>query len=68
MAKSHLKLVKPDTENRTVATPLRRPNAELRTREYPTDAEVAGLIEAAKDMSARCHHDSGGVPSRPASV
>jgi integrase len=49
MAKSHLKLVKPTTENRTVVTPLRRPNAELRTREYLTDAEVARLIESAKD-------------------
>jgi integrase len=49
MAKSHLKLVAPATENRTVATPLRRPNAELRTREYLTDAEVAKLTEAAKD-------------------
>jgi type 1 fimbriae regulatory protein FimB/type 1 fimbriae regulatory protein FimE len=48
MAKSHLKLVSPATENRTVATPLRRPNAELRTREYLTDAEVAKLTEAAK--------------------
>ncbi len=48
MAKSHLKLVAPATENRTAATPLRRPNAELRTREYLTDAEVARLTEAAK--------------------
>jgi integrase len=48
MAKSHLKLVAPATEKRTVATPLRRPNAELRTREYLTDAEIAGLMEAAK--------------------
>jgi integrase len=48
MAKSHLKLVSPTTENRTVATPLRRPNAELRTREYLTDAEVERLTEAAK--------------------
>jgi integrase len=48
MAKSHLKLVKPATENRTVATPVRRPNAELRTREYLTDAEVERLVEAAK--------------------
>jgi integrase len=38
----------PATEKRTVATPLRRPNAELRTREYLTDAEIAGLMEAAK--------------------
>jgi integrase len=49
MAKSHLKLVAPTTEKRTVATPLRRPNAELRTREYLTDAEVERLTNAAKD-------------------
>jgi integrase len=48
MTKSHLKLVKPATENRTVATPVCRPNAELRTREYLTDAEVERLVEAAK--------------------
>ena len=28
--------------------PRRRPNAELRTREYLTEAEVEKLIEAAK--------------------
>jgi integrase len=48
MGKSHLKLVGPATVNRTVARPLRRPNAELRTREYLTDAEVAQLMDAAK--------------------
>ena len=47
MAKSHLKLITPTTENRTV-TPTRRPNAELRTREYLTETEVEGLTEAAK--------------------
>ena len=47
MAKSRLKLVAPTAENRTV-TPLRRKNAELRTREYLTDAEVAQLTDAAK--------------------
>jgi integrase len=46
MAKSHLKLVAPTTKNRTV-TPLRLPNAELRTREYLTDAEVGRLQKAA---------------------
>jgi type 1 fimbriae regulatory protein FimB/type 1 fimbriae regulatory protein FimE len=46
MAKSRLRLVAPTTVNRTV--PLRRPNAELRTREYLTDAEVARLTDAAK--------------------
>jgi type 1 fimbriae regulatory protein FimB/type 1 fimbriae regulatory protein FimE len=47
MAKSHLKLVAPTTVNRTVR-PRRRPNAELRTREYLTEAEVERLINAAK--------------------
>ena len=45
--KSNLKLVKPDTLKRTVA-PGRRPNAELRTREHLTEAEVNKLITAAK--------------------
>jgi integrase len=48
MGKSHLKLVAPNTENRTVAMPTRKPNAGLRTREYLTDAEVAQLMDAAK--------------------
>jgi integrase len=48
VGKSHLKLVAPTTVNRTVATPKRPPNAELRTREYLTEAEVERLIEAAK--------------------
>jgi integrase len=47
MAKSHLKLVAPTTVNGTVP-PRRRPNAELRTREYLTPEEVATLIEAAR--------------------
>lgn len=47
MAKPRLKLVSPTTVNRTV-TPQRKPNADLRTREYLTDAEVARLVEAAK--------------------
>ena len=46
MAKSHLKLVKPATVKRTVAA-RRRPNADLRTREYLTEAEVKRLIAAA---------------------
>jgi type 1 fimbriae regulatory protein FimB/type 1 fimbriae regulatory protein FimE len=44
--KSRLRLVSPATVNRTV--PLRRANAELRTREYLTDAEIARLAEVAK--------------------
>ena len=47
MAKSHLQLVAPTTEKRTV-TPTRRPNAEIRTREYLTEAEVDRLADAAK--------------------
>jgi type 1 fimbriae regulatory protein FimB/type 1 fimbriae regulatory protein FimE len=46
MKKSHLRIVSPGTVKRTVAR--RTPNAELRTREYLTDAEVAKLMEAAK--------------------
>src|ERR1700758_4962550 len=45
--KSHLKLVTPNTKNRTV-TPKRVKNAELRTREYLIDAEVTWLTEAVK--------------------
>ena len=47
MSKSHLKLVAPPTEKRTV-TPTRRPNAEIRTREYLTETEVERLADAAK--------------------
>ena len=47
MAKRHLKLVSPTTVNRTVA-PKRPPNADLRTREYLTEAEVERLMKAAK--------------------
>jgi integrase len=47
MAKRHLKLVTPATVKRTV-TPKRPPNAELRRREYLTEAEVERLMNAAK--------------------
>ena len=47
MTNSHLKLVTPSTVNRTV-TPLRLPNADIRTREYLTDAEVQRLRDAAR--------------------
>jgi len=47
MAKSRLRIVAPSTEKRTV-TPKRRPNADLRTREYLTDREVEMLAETAK--------------------
>ena len=48
MAKPHLKLITPAIENRTVTTPRRKPNAELRTREYLTEAEVEALIESSQ--------------------
>ena len=44
--KPHLRIVAPTTVNRTV-TPRRRPNAEIRTREHLTEAEVEKLIKAA---------------------
>ena len=43
-----LRLVAPTTEKRTVTPPRRKPNAELRTREYLTQAEIDKLIDAAK--------------------
>ena len=43
---AHLKLVEPSNLNRRVA--VRRPNAELRPREYLTVAEVERLMKAAK--------------------
>jgi site-specific recombinase XerD len=47
MAKRHLRLVTPATVKRTVM-PRRAPNADLRTREYLTEAEVERLMNAAK--------------------
>src|SRR5690349_6114659 len=47
MVKGHLKLVTPATLKRTVR-PQRRPNADLRTREYLTEGEVERLMAAAK--------------------
>ena len=47
MAKSHLQLVRPRAVNGTVP-PRRKPNSELRTREYLTEVEVERLIKAAK--------------------
>ena len=48
--KSHLKIVEPCNENRKVeAMPTRPANAELRSREYLTPAEIEKLMKAAKD-------------------
>ena len=49
---ARLKLVEPSNENRQVepTPPLRRvTNAEMRSREYLTPAEIEKLIKAAKD-------------------
>jgi type 1 fimbriae regulatory protein FimB/type 1 fimbriae regulatory protein FimE len=48
MPKSRRRLVAPATVKRTVTTPRRKLNAELRTREYLTEAEIDRLIGAAK--------------------
>ena len=48
MRKSHLKLVAPAPEKRTVA-PGRKVNTEYRTREHLTEAEVERLLKVAKD-------------------
>jgi integrase len=52
---THLRLVKPRNQNRTV--PTRPANAELRTREYLTPKEVERLIKTAKD-SRHGHRDA----------
>ena len=48
MAKTALKRASSAIVKRTVAMPVRLRNADLRTREYLTDAEVQRLAEAAK--------------------
>ena len=52
---THLRLVKPRNQKRTV--PTRPANAELRTREYLTPKEVERLIMAARD-SRYGHRDA----------
>jgi integrase len=46
---AHLKLVPPTAEKRTIVTPRRRPNKELRTREHLTKDEVERLMAAARN-------------------
>jgi hypothetical protein len=48
VAKRHLRLVTPGIQKRTVI-PRRRPNGDIRTREYLTEAEVERLMKAATD-------------------
>ena len=57
MANAHLKLVEPATEIRTVPMPRRRPNRELRTREYLMEAEVERLMDAARN-NRQGHRDA----------
>ena len=45
----HLKVIRPASVKRTVALPVRKPNAAYRSREHLTEREVERLIEAAKD-------------------
>jgi integrase len=45
---AHLALVAPSTEKCTVEHPVRKSNAEYRSREHLTEQEVERLIEAAK--------------------
>ena len=55
---AHVKLVEPCDENRQVEPTLRRvTNAEMRSREYLTPAEIEKLIKAAKD-DQYCHPDA----------
>jgi len=56
LAKSHLRLITPAPEKQTV-TPTRRPNADLRSREYLTVAEVERLLKATKG-NRWSHRDS----------
>ena len=53
MMKLPLKLVTPSTVNRTVVTPRRKKNVELRCREYLTEAEVDRMIASVKAIAGR---------------
>ena len=57
MIKLPLRLVSPTTEIRTVSMPRRKPNAELRTREYLTTGEIEKLIKAAS-QNRHGHRDA----------
>ena len=45
----HLKAIGPANVKRTVALPVRKPNAAYRSREHLTEREIERLVEAAKD-------------------
>jgi Phage integrase family len=70
MAKSHLKLVTPATVKRTVM-PSRRPNGDLRSREYLTEAEVESAYggRPAQPLGPPgCHHDACRLQAWPTGV
>jgi hypothetical protein len=58
MANQYLKLVTPAAVKRTVM-PRRPPNADIRAREYLTEAEVEKLMNAAKG-NRHGHRDATG--------
>jgi integrase len=58
MAKPALQLVTPSPVFGTVKPPRRRPNAELRPREYLTDAEDERLMKAAAKKNRNGHRDA----------
>ena len=57
MANAHLQLIAPSPVFGTVATPRRKPNVELRPREYLTEAEVERLRRAACAGNRNGHRD-----------
>ena len=57
MANEDLQLIAPSPVFGTVATPRRKPNAELRPREYLTEAEVERLRKAACAGNRNGHRD-----------
>ena len=57
MTNSPLRLVVPTNQDRTVMMPIRKPNAELRTLEFLTQAEIDKLIDATK-WNRRGHRDA----------
>jgi integrase len=52
------RVVSPSPINRTVSTPIRLPNADLRTREYLTTPEVERLIKTAREHGRWGHRDA----------
>lgn len=57
MAKSHRRNAHPPAEKRTVRTPRRPKNADVRSREYLTETELEKLLSAVKD-NRYAHRDA----------